>query len=55
MKSDPNINEFFYIFAEDLGEYEEYTKHPIKGFLYEVFLKKELEEKFQAMYEKRIE
>ncbi len=47
--------EYFMIADEQIGEYEEQSRHPEKGLLYECLGgKAEIERRFREMYEKHV-
>ncbi len=49
------LAEYFFLLVSEIGEYEEYNKHPEKGIYFSMLGgRKEIEKRFQEMYEKKI-
>lgn len=50
MKNDPLNCEYFYLLVSEVGNYEEYERHPGKGYYYEnLGGKKQIEKKLQEL------
>lgn len=52
--SDPVGNSrFFYLLISEIGEYEEYEKHPTRNFIMSEWGREDIEARFRKMYEKQ--